>query len=52
MKTTNREVLCRAVGILEGTAYGAAQRVIDAVALACELIDSILDDDEEKEDGE
>ena len=50
MKTTNREILCRAVGILEGVSYGAAQRVIDAVALACELIDSVINDDEEDEE--
>ena len=52
MKTTNREVLCRTVGILEGVSYGAAQRVIDALAVAVELIDSVIDDDGEKEDGE
>ncbi len=51
MKATNRENLCRAVGIIEGASYGAAQRVIDAIDLAVNLIDSILDDDEEKEDG-
>ena len=50
MKATNREILCRAVGILEGASYGAAERVIEAISIACELIDSVIDDDEE--DGE
>ena len=52
MKAVNREVLNRAAGIIEGASYGAAQRVIDAIDLAVNLIDSILNDDEEKEDEE
>lgn len=51
MKAVNREVLNRAVGIIEGASYCAAQRVTDALALALELIDSVIRD-EQMEDEE
>ena len=50
MKLTNRETMLRAIGIIEGVSFGAGSRVQDALALACELLDSVLNDEEE--DGE
>ena len=47
MKTTNREAMHRAIGIIEGASFGANSRVQDALALATELLDSILSDEEE-----
>lgn len=48
MKLNNRETMQRALGIIEGASYGASSRVQDALALAAEMLDSILDDEEEK----
>jgi hypothetical protein len=42
MTQENRETMQRALGIIEGTMYGASERVQDALALATELIDSVL----------
>ena len=42
MTQENRETMQRAVGIIEGAMYGASERVQDALALATELIDSVL----------
>ena len=47
MKTPNREAKQRALGIIEGASFGANSRVQDALALATELLDSILSDEEE-----
>ena len=44
MTQDNRERLQRAVGIIEGASYGANSKVQDALALACDIIDNILDD--------
>lgn len=49
MKQRNRETIQRALGIIEGASYGASSRVQDALALASDLLDSILDDEEEVE---
>ena len=49
MTQNNREKLQRAIGIIEGASFGASTEVQDALALACEIIDSILDDEEEQE---
>lgn len=43
MTQENRETMNRAIGILEGAAYGAAERVIDAISLATEMLTEILD---------
>lgn len=48
MTQKNRESLQRAIGIIEGASFGASAKVQDALALACEIIDSILDDEEEQ----
>lgn len=42
MTQENRETMQRALGIIEGTMYGASERVRDALALATELIDSVM----------
>lgn len=42
MTQGNRETMQRALGIIEGAMYGASERVQDALALATELIDSVL----------
>lgn len=52
MKQTNRETLQRAIGIVEGTSYGANQRVQDALIIAVEMLDAILNDKEEGADDE
>lgn len=43
MTQKNRETMQRALGVIEGTMYGASERVRDALALATELIDSVMD---------
>jgi hypothetical protein len=48
MTQENRETMQRAVGIIEGAMYGASERVQDALALATELIDSVLNSEDEK----
>lgn len=45
MTTNNRETMQRAIGILEGAAYGASERVQDAFALAVEMLDGVLNDE-------
>ena len=51
MTQNNRENLQRAIGIIEGASFGASPKVQDALALACEILDSIADDEaEESED--
>lgn len=47
MKQSNRETLQRAIGIIEGASWGASQRVIDALTVAAEMLDAILNDKEE-----
>lgn len=47
MKMNNRETISRAIGIIEGVSYCANSRVKDALALARELLDSVLNDEEE-----
>lgn len=49
MKTTNRETMERAIGIIEGASYCANQRVIDALSVAVEMLDTVLNDEEESE---
>lgn len=43
MTQDDRETIQRALGILEGAAYGAAERVVDAIVLAVEMISDVLD---------
>lgn len=43
MTNDNRETIQRALGILEGVAYGAAERVQDAISLAVDMISEVLD---------
>jgi hypothetical protein len=47
MKLDNRETMQRAIGIIEGVSWGAPQRVIDALSVAAEMLDAILNDKEE-----
>lgn len=42
MTQENRETIQRALGIIEGAMYGASERVQDALALATEMLDSVL----------
>ena len=46
MTLKSRETMNRALGIIEGASYGASARVQDALALAVELLDSVLNDEE------
>lgn len=51
MTQKNRENLQRAIGIIEGASYSASPRVQDALVLACEILDSVADDEaKESED--
>lgn len=45
MTTESRETLQRAIGIIEGASFGAGKRVQDALALACDLIDAVLNEE-------
>ena len=47
MKQINRETLQRAIGIIEGASFNAKGGVQDALALAVDLLDTILNDEEE-----
>jgi hypothetical protein len=49
MTQNNRETLQRAIGIIEGISYAASTRVQDALAIACDMLDSVLKDEEEHE---
>ena len=50
MTLKNRETMQRALGIIEGASYGTNARVQDALALAVELLDSVLNDEEVQRD--
>ena len=52
MKFDNRETMQRAIGIIEGASWGAPQRVVDALSVAAEMLDAILNDKEEGADDE
>ena len=52
MKQINRETLQRAIGIIEGASFNAKGGVQDALALAVDLLDTILNDEEEGADNE
>ena len=47
MKSANRETMERAIGIIEGASYGASQRVMDALTIAVEMLDTVLNDEED-----
>ena len=51
MTKENRETMNRALGILEGASYGAAERVIDAISLAVEMLNNVLDEEEKHENN-
>ena len=48
MTQENRETMQRAMGIIEGVSFGASDSVQNALALATELIDSVLNSEGEK----
>lgn len=48
----NRETVQRALDILEGVAYGASQRVQDAIYNAIETIDTVLANEEREAEDE
>lgn len=47
MKHTNRESMQRAIGIIEGASFGASIRVQDALAIAVDLLDDVLNKEED-----
>ena len=49
MTTENRETIQRAIGIIEGASFGTGKRVIDALALACDLLDAVLNSEAKKD---
>lgn len=51
MTKENRETMHRALGILEGAAFGAAERIGDAIALAVDMIDKVLEEEEKHENN-
>lgn len=46
MKAENREAMERAIGIIIGASYGSSQRVQDALALAEEMLEAVLKQEE------
>ena len=48
MTINNRETMQRAIGIIEGASYGANSRVQDALITAIEMLDTVLNDEDEK----
>lgn len=48
MTQENRETMQRALGIIEGASFGANSRVQNALALACEMLDNVLNDEEKQ----
>jgi len=46
MTLENRETMQRAIGIVEGASFGANARVQDALAVAVEMLDGILKEEE------
>lgn len=51
----NREIVQRAIGILEGAMFFAPQKVADAIATAAEMLDALLvrkEQNNERECGE
>lgn len=51
MTKENRETMHRALGILDGVAFGATPRVIEALALAVEMLDKVLESEDKHEDN-
>ena len=49
MTQKNKEMMQRAIGIIEGASFVASVRIQDALALATELLDSVLDSEDEKQ---
>jgi hypothetical protein len=52
MTAENRETVQRALGVLEGAAYGASQRVQEALYNAIETIDAVLAKEERDAENE
>lgn len=48
MKRRNIESMERAIGIIEGVAWTAEDKVADALLSAAQLLDSVLADEEKK----
>lgn len=49
MTQENRETMQRAMGIIDGVSFCASTRVQDALALATEMIDSVMKSEVENE---
>ena len=49
VKLTNRETMQRALGIIEGAYFVASSQVQGVLDLACEMLDSVLNDEEEQQ---
>ena len=47
MTAENRETMQRAIGIIEGASYGASQRVQEALVLAEEMLEAVLEKEEQ-----
>lgn len=45
MEKINREYIQRAIGIIEGVSFGVKSNIQDALAVAINLLESILDDE-------
>ena len=50
MTIKNRDTMERAIGIIEGASFGASSRVQDALGVACEMLDSVLDEEERQDE--
>lgn len=51
MKQKNKEIIQRALGIVEGVWFLVHQDAKDALSLAVEMIDDALKDEEDGKDG-
>ena len=49
MKQKNRETMQRAIGLVEGVAWVAEEKQIDALMAAVEMLDAVMIDEEKEE---
>jgi hypothetical protein len=51
MKQSNRELMERAIGIIEGVSFCVSEKVQDALALAVDMLEKVLNDEEKEEEA-
>ena len=48
MTQKNREIMQRAIGIIEGVSFGVDRELQNALVATVEMLDNIFDDEEER----